>query len=173
MKTLHLLTLAALLLVPMHDVEAAGPSGETARAAYTHLTKLAGTWRSTSTKGWTEESVYVLAGKGSAVVETSRFVDTPADSMVTTFYLDGDRLMLTHYCEAKNQPRLLATEISDDGRKIRFTFLDATNLASPQAGHMHEAEFHLIDDDEMTSRWSWYQGGKEQWMEEIRSKRIR
>jgi hypothetical protein len=164
-------TLTSLLFIPLDQAQASGPDRNAARAAYSHIQKLAGTWRSTSTKGWTEESVIVLAGKGSAVVETSRFVDTPEDSMVTTFYLDGDRLMLTHYCEAGNQPRMVATEISTDGRRIRFTFLDATNLRSPDAGHMHEAELHLIDGDRMTSRWSWHQGGKEKWMEEITSQR--
>ncbi len=168
------MTRSLVLLLAFSIPLAAGPpNGEAARTAYERFTRLAGTWRSTSTKGWTEEAVFTLAGKGSTVMETSRFVDTPNDSMMTAFYLDGDRLMLTHYCEAKNQPRMVASEISEDGRKIRFTFLDATNLKSPGAGHMHNAEFHLVDDDHMTSRWSWFQDGKETWMEEITSERVK
>ena len=163
----------ALMLAMSFPLTGDPANGESSRAAYARLQKLAGSWRSTSTKGWTEESTYTLAGKGSTVMETSRFVDTPDQSMMTAFYLDGDRLLLTHFCEAKNQPRMVATDISPDGRKIRFTFLDATNLKSPGAGHMHNADFHLIDDDNMTSRWSWFQDGQEKWMEEVTSKRVR
>ncbi|MBK5258282.1 MAG: hypothetical protein JJE51_01695 [Thermoanaerobaculia bacterium] len=173
MKTIKILVMAAVLTSTSIPLEAAVPSGASARLAYSTLAKLAGSWRSTSTKGWTEEASYVIGGKGSVVMEISRFVDTPKDSMMTAFYLDGERLLLTHFCEAKNQPRLHATEISEDGRRIRFTFLDATNLKSPGAGHMHDAEFHLIDDDHMTSRWSWFQDGTEKWMEEITSERVK
>lgn len=171
MKTMRALVTFVLLLTT--PAWAAAPTGASAREAYAALAKLTGTWRSTSTKGWTEESVYVLGGKGSVVMETSRFVDTPNDAMMTAYYLDGDRLLLTHYCEAKNQPRLLATDISENGRRIRFTFLDATNLKSPGAGHMHNVNIHLIDDDHMTSQWSWFQDGKEKWMEEITSERVK
>lgn len=171
---MKVLALTALLLsLPLPASAATPPSGDSARAAYAALTKVAGTWRSTSTKGWTEESVYVLGGKGSVLMGTSRFVTTPDEAMMTAYYLDGDRLLLTHYCEAKNQPRLMATDISPDGRRIRFTFLDATNLKSPGAGHMHNVDIHLIDDDHMTSRWSWFQDGKERWMEEVTSVRVK
>jgi len=38
---------------------------------------------------------------------------------------DGDRVLLTHYCEAKNHPRLQATGSTPPAL---FTFVDATNL---------------------------------------------
>jgi hypothetical protein len=167
-KTLALLTLLALAL-PLH----AAVTGEQARAAYARLQQLAGSWRARSTKGWTEKATYTLVGKGSAVLELSSFIDTPQESMASMFHLDGDRLLLTHYCEARNQPRLVATEISADGRSLVFSFLDGTNLHPPLEGHMHGVRLHLIDDDHMTSQWSFFKGGQEQWMEEITSERVR
>jgi hypothetical protein len=77
-----------------------------------------------STKGWTDRIEFNLLVGGSAVEERS-FDAHPGETMLTIFHMDGDRLMLTHYCMAKNQPRLLATTISPDGKTIEFTFLDA------------------------------------------------
>lgn len=91
---------------------------------------------------------------------------------MTMFHLDGDRLMLTHYCVAKNQPRLLATSYSEDGNTITFTFLDGTNLPTRDRGHMDKAIFRFIDDNHVTSQWTWNENGKESWMEEIRLERL-
>jgi len=62
-------------------------------------------------------------------------------------------LLLTHYCDAGNQPRMLAT-ISPDGKTITFNFLDATNLQSSQGGHMQSAVFNFIDSEHHTETWN-------------------
>ena len=48
--------------------------------------------------------------------------------MVTLYHMDGDPMMLTHYCLAKNQPRMAAIEIGEDGGEVTFEFLDGTSL---------------------------------------------
>jgi hypothetical protein len=105
-------------------------------------------------------------------VEERTFDAHPGETMVTIAHMDGDRLMLTHYCAAKNQPRLLATTISPDGRTVEFTFLDATNLPSRDKGHMDRAVYKFVDENHFTTRWTWYQDGKESWMEEIVMERV-
>jgi hypothetical protein len=90
---------------------------------------------------------------------------------MTMYYLDGNRLMLTHYCIAKNQPRLVATSLTDEGKTITFTFLDGTNLPTRDRGHMDKAVFRFVDDNHITSRWTWFQNGEEKWMEEIQLER--
>jgi hypothetical protein len=92
--------------------------------------------------------------------------------MVTVFYVDGSRLMLTHFCAAKNQPRLVATAFEDDGARITFTFLDATGIPSRDTGHMDKVVFRFVDSDHFTSQWRWYQAGKEKWLEEIELTRV-
>src|SRR5262245_24402264 len=85
-----------------------GPSGreqnqaELARAAFDRIKAMAGVWDGRSTKGWEESLRYQVIAGGSVVLETS-FDAHPNEAMATAFHMDGDRLMLTHYCMAKNQ----------------------------------------------------------------------
>jgi hypothetical protein len=68
------------------------------------------------------------------------------------FHMDGDRLLMTHYCGAGNQPRMAATA-SPDGKTITFTFVDATNLISSQPGHMERMVVTMIDANHYTEEW--------------------
>lgn len=141
---------------------------------FARLKAMGGKWRAQSTKGWSESEEFRTIAKGSVVVaeslpsaNASRPGMPDASAMLTVFHMDGDRLLLTHYCEAGNQPRMVATAIEDAGRSVRFTFVDATNLSSPRTGHMHSLVLTFIDRDHFSERWSWYQGGREEWMETI------
>jgi hypothetical protein len=70
------------------------------------------------------------------------------------FNLDGpDRLLMTHYCAAGNQPRMVGT-MSPDGKTLTFNFLDATNLVSEQPGHMQSLLVTIIDSDHHTEDWA-------------------
>lgn len=147
-------------------------SGELARQTFERFKKLEGSWKGRSTKGWTEAITFKAIAQGSVVHESS-FDAHPNETMATMYYLDGDRLLLTHYCVSKTQPRLQATAFEEGGRKVTFSFLDATNLSSRDKGHMDKVVVNFIDDDHFTSRWTWYQAGKEQWLEEIQYERAR
>lgn len=143
---------------------------ERAQAAFERLKQLAGDWEAKSTKGWTERASYQVIAGGSVLMEVS-YGAHPDDWMATMFHMDGEHLMLTHYCAARNQPRLRATEISADGATITFTYLDATNIPNRDAGHMDKCVIRLGDADHFRSRWTWYAKGKEDWMEEIEHRR--
>jgi predicted enzyme related to lactoylglutathione lyase len=147
------------------DAKAASPAA-LAQAGFERFKKLDGQWLGRSTKGWEETIGFKTIAKGSVVVKNS-FDAHPNETMMTMFHLDGGRLMLTHYCVAGNQPRLEATAFENDGRTVTFTFIDATNLPSRDKGHMDKAVFRFIDDNKFSSQWTWYQDGKESWMEEI------
>ena len=142
-----------------------------AAAAFEQFKKLEGRWKGRSTKGWEEVITYKTIAGGSVVAGTS-FGAHPNETMMTMYHLDGERLMLTHYCVAKNQPRLVATSFAEGGKTVTFTFLDGGNLPSRDRGHMDKALFRFIDDNHTTSQWTWYQEGKESWMEEIHLERL-
>jgi hypothetical protein len=82
------------------------------------------------------------------------------EEMMSMIHLDGDRLLLTHYCGAGNQPRMQAS-ISPDQKTIMFDFVDATNLDSPKAGHMRRAVFTILSPDHHTEEWVFAQDGKD------------
>jgi hypothetical protein len=161
------LALPAVLSAQTHAHSDSKPADESpARLAFERFKKLEGRWKGRSTKGWAEDVSYKTIAGGSVVVGTS-FDAHPNETMLSLIHLDGDRLMLTHYCVAKNQPRLVATSFADEGKTITFTFLDGTNLPSRDRGHMDKAVFRFVDENQVTSKWTWYQNGKESWMEEI------
>ncbi len=146
--------------------EAVPATPELARAAFDRLKALEGNWEGRSTKGWTETLRYEVIAGGSVVMETSREAHE-GHIMATMFHMDGDDLVLTHYCIAKNQPRMKATSFRDGGRTIVFTFTGGGNLPSRDTGHMDQAVITFDGPGTIRSRWTWYQDGREEWFEEI------
>jgi hypothetical protein len=141
---------------------------------FARLKKLVGRWQARSTKGWTGGDLVRLISRGSVVIFESEF-DDDADAgrgMATLCYLDKGRLLLTHYCEAKNQPTLVATGQSPDGKTVLFTFLSGTGMTSREQGHMDKVLFTFVDDDSYRSQWTWYSAGTEKWLEEIEYHRV-
>lgn len=145
----------------------------TAAAAFDLLKTLAGEWKGRSTKGWDDRLTIQVIAKGSVLLETSEFDAHPGEKMVTTITPDRDRLLLTHYCVAGNQPRMAAAGVQQDGRTMVFTFIDGGNLASRDQGHMDKALYRLIDEDHFSTQWTWYEEGAERWMEEVVFERMK
>jgi hypothetical protein len=98
-----------------------------------------------------------VTAAGSAVAETL-FPGTPHE-MITMYHLDGDRLRLTHYCAAGNQPRMKC-RAGADPQQLVFEFVDATNMRSMQDSHMHAATLTIIDPQHIQARWQSYAEGK-------------
>lgn len=82
------------------------------------------------------------------------------EDMVSIFHMDGERLLVTHYCAIGNQPRMAAS-VSPDGKTFTFNYVDATNLASPDAGHMQRMILTVIDENHHTEEWVFADHGKE------------
>jgi hypothetical protein len=102
-----------------------------------------------------------VTSRGNALVHEMRGAgepDDPAryDHPVTMLYLDGDRLLLTHYCDAGNRPRMVA-RTSADGKTVEFDFLDVSG--STDKGHMQHAVFTFIDANHHTEDWTYLMPG--------------
>jgi len=128
-----------------------------AAQAFDKLKTLAGRWEATTDKGKGSATFQVVSG-GTVLLERT---DMPGEKeMITMYHLDGNRLLLTHYCEAGNQPRMQA-KVSDDGKTFTFDFLDATNLANPSDGHMRKMVLTIQDKDHFTEQWFFNKNGKD------------
>jgi hypothetical protein len=92
--------------------------------------------------------------------------------MLTLYHVDGDRLLLTHYCMAGNQPRMQAKRFDAAAGEIEFQFLDGTNM-TPASGHMHNARFRLLDERHFQSEWQFYENGKSKQSETFQYTRVR
>jgi hypothetical protein len=121
-----------------------------AQKSFDKLKTLAGSWEGTLEGKPLQVSLRVTS-MGNALMHEMTGAGRP-DDPISLFHLDGDRLLMTHYCDAGNQPRLVAT-ISPNGKTITFNFLEATNLLSSQMGHMQRVVFDLIDPDHHTEKW--------------------
>jgi len=158
---------AASAILPAADVK----SGQTtdAAAAFARLKTLVGQWEATTSSGKVHLS-YELVSGDTALLERESSETMP--SMVTVYYVDGGRLLLTHYCMVGNQPRMQAKAFNADSGEIDFQFLDATNLASPAAGHMHNAKIRIVDNSHLVSEWQFYDNGKPKFSETAQYARV-
>jgi hypothetical protein len=126
---------------------------------FAKMSSLVGEWKGTSMDKKPATVTYTLVSDNSALMEKLAMVGE--SEMVTMYHPDGDHLMMTHYCSAHNQPRMRAQAVSGDIKNITFDFLDATNLSSPDAGHMRKLVVTFADKDHFTQEWTWTQQGKE------------
>lgn len=101
---------------------------------------------------------YRLTGGGHAVIGT-QFPGTPME-MVNLFHLDGDDLILTHYCAIGNQPRLKLETSDEDDAPLHFTFQSGSNMASRNDQHMGELVM-TIEGDTIHEEWTAFVDGKD------------
>ena len=103
---------------------------------------------------------YQVISNGSAVMETMKAPDG-SPFMVTIYHRDGNSLMATHYCAAGNQPRMRAKLAVENGNRVAFRFLDATNLSSPEDKHIRDLTVTFQDPDHVTEEWAARDHGKD------------
>jgi hypothetical protein len=145
--------LGPLLAVPQHM-----PEHVKTNPGFDQLKTLAGEWEGTNAEGKTVRVTYEVASNGSALME--RLHPTAESEMVTMYSSDGDHLAMTHYCNSGNQPQMRTEPVSGTSQKFTFEFVRATNLESPNAGHMGKLVLTLQDHDHFTEEWTWFDGGK-------------
>ncbi len=130
-----------------------------AQKAFAAIKNMPGTWEGKSSQGEDLHVTFKVVSGGSAVM--SEIEGHGPDDMISMFHMDGaNRLLITHYCGAGNQPRMQAS-VSPDGKTFTFNYVDATNLASPDAGHMQSLVLTLLDDNHHTENWIFIDHGKE------------
>jgi hypothetical protein len=136
-----------------------------AQASFDKLKTLAGSWvgqlttfpHTPSVDGKFAQFSLRVTSRGNALVHELSVSGIP-DHPVTMFYLDEGRLLLTHYCDAGNRPRMVG-KVSPDGKALEFDFLDLSG--GNQRGHMHHAVFTFIDENHHIEDWTYMMPGDE------------
>ena len=174
MKSLK--TLVAIFSV-LSLLTGTGISGESMRSAKTEpnagfekMKPLVGNWQGKANDGKPVKISYALVSGGSALLETIQAESEPG--MVTVYHPDGGRLMMTHYCSLHNQPRMRADTAPAENGKLVFNFVDATNMPSPDAMHMHKLVVTFVDKDHFAQEWTW-KGGEKEGTEVFRMERMK
>jgi hypothetical protein len=150
-------TVASMWVIALLAVAVPTRAGDKTRPVnaqrFAALKQLAGDWVEVGKDGKATDKVISsirVTAAGSAIQET--LFPGSDHEMVTLYHLDGDDLVLTHYCSLGNQPRLRA-EPGKDVNKIVFTFVGATNLKSKNDHHINGATLTLYGKDRFQAEW--------------------
>jgi hypothetical protein len=125
--------------------------------AFDRLASLKGEWKG-EINGVDTTLIYTLTAKGSALMEECRPEKGP--EMITMFTIDGDHLIATHYCSAKNQPQMATSTISDAQKPLAFSLVRVTGLKSADDWHNTGLTVIQEDNDHLTQEWSYQFNGK-------------
>jgi hypothetical protein len=165
MKSLMKLWSVAVLATAM--VPAANPAAPGGGAeAFEKLKGAVGHWEEQQPSAMKQTLDIQLTSGGSVVMERSSMIQdgTPVE-MITLYYLDGDQVKLTHYCEARNQPTMRGTYVPET-KTLTFDFVAATNMKSPDDGHMHHAIYTFVDNDHLRQVWTFRKNQKDAFTED-------
>ena len=173
--TMSRMLVAALLLVPqagraqseLHSHPSPAPVvAADAGKLFAALKALEGVWVGpvetvpavpTPTIGDAMRITMRVTSRGNAITHEMHGANVPYDPTrydhpVSMIYINEGQLMLTHYCDAGNRPRMVAS-VSEDGKTITFETVDVSG--SLQYGNMQSARFIIIDKDRHVQEWSY------------------
>jgi len=142
-------------------------AGSSGSAAFEQLKSLAGHWETEKSNTDKATLDLELTAGGTAVIERAHITESGKTvEMITLYYLDGDQLKLTHYCMAGNQPTMHGI-YAPDTKTLTFEFEGATNLKSPNDGHMHHAVYTFLDNDHFKTTWTFRKDQKDAFTEDV------
>jgi len=168
MKLLRCLLPVALLSLSVvafaqHNEQKLETPKSGAQITFEKLKTLAGTWEGhiqttpphPEMDGSTGQVTFRVTSMGNVLMHEMKSSARP-DDPITMLYLDSDRLLLTHYCDAGNRPRMVG-KMSPDGKTVEFEFLDVSG--GTQYGHMHHAVFTIVDENHHVEDWTYMEPG--------------
>ncbi len=158
MKTTTPIAAAALMAFALANTVAADDDGLMKK-----LEALQGDWMLLDENGDDTgilASTFELTSAGSVLMERMFPGSEDGSEMLNVYHADGDRVLMTHYCAAGNQPRMEILS-TDNANRLELRFESITNLSAPESDHhMHQAEYIFHGDDRLTTRWQSMKDGK-------------
>ena len=155
-RTLGLILLSLSLCVFSAAQEMYPPARST--PAFDQLKSLAGEWEGTDTHGSKVSLTYQVVSNGSVLMERRQSSNRP--EMITMYSLDGDHIVVTHYCSAGNQPTMQTSTAAAATGKYDFSFVRLSGAKTPDEGHMVALSVTIPDKDHLTQVWTFQDHGK-------------
>lgn len=122
----------------------------------TAVSALEGRWVGPEHEGRPQVSEFAVIAEGSAVREIMHPGDTY--EMTNMYALDGNSLVMTHYCAGGNQPRMRASALTNG--RIVFRTDGVSDLKSEDEVYMGAMTLVIVDDDHIEQRWSALKAGE-------------
>ena len=150
-----LASLAFAILFPSVLPQTASPANDP--SPFESLKALVGEWEGSNAQG-PVKITYTLVSNGSALMERMQPAKEP--EMITMYSVDGDHIMVTHYCSAGNQPQMRSEIMQARAQKYSFSLVRVTGLKSADEGHMVGLVLTIVDRDHLTQQWQYWAKGK-------------
>ena len=121
---------------------------------FSAVKRLEGTWHNADGHGPESSTTFALTSGGSVVRETM-FPGTEHE-MVNMYALDGDGLVMTHYCAGGNQPTMRATALENNS--LAFRFESVRDLKAADEVYMGEMTLTFLGDGTVEQHWNALRG---------------
>ena len=115
-----------------------------AKKAYARLKTLTGSWQGTVMDIAINFTIRAVSSGTAILHEGHTDKAGPPKHEITMFYLDVDRLLATHYCDAGNRSHMEG-KLSADGKAIEFSFLEV--VGPTRGGYLKDMVITMTDAD--------------------------
>ncbi|HXD30997.1 MAG TPA: hypothetical protein VN643_07770 [Pyrinomonadaceae bacterium] len=140
---LIILVATAVVAMAQEPSKAAAPQSD-AKKAFEKMKTLAGSWQGTVMDIPINFTIRAVSSGTAILHEGDTSGGGPPKHEITMFYVEGERLLATHYCDAGNRARWEG-KMSPDGKAIEFSFLE---VAGPtRGGYLKDMVITMIDAD--------------------------
>ena len=144
-KLAILIVLVATATVALaQETPKTGGAESDGKKALAKMKTLAGSWQGTVMNIPINFTIRAVSSGTAILHEGDTSQVGPPKHEVTMFYVDGDRLRATHYCDAGNRSHMEG-KLSADGKAIEFSFLEVAG--STRGGYLKDMVITMIDAD--------------------------
>jgi len=142
--------------------QAAAETKSASRTAFEKLKALEGTWKGggegEGDEPFTAIHEFRVSANGTVIMETMG--PGTEHEMINMYHMDGNDLVLTHYCAGGNQPTMKLKTAAAKPNELEFDFTGGTNLDPAEDEHIHSARIVLKGEDDIESNWTAYRAGE-------------
>ena len=118
-----------------------------AKKALAKLKTLSGSWDGSVMNISINFTIRAVSSGTAVLHEGHTSAVGPPKNEITMFYLEGDRLLATHYCDGGNRSNFEG-KMSADEKTIEFSFIEV--VGSTRGGYLKDLAFTMTDADRHT-----------------------